>query len=144
MKLEAEMKSYKCHKEVLARPMSRGDYNEYRTWTIPEGENPNDEGYLIIYNAGSEDHYESWSPKKQFDDGYNEIIDLSRFSTIEKYFTYEHLPEHLRDVSKKFAYLVMDISSIVESAEKTAGMRKLLEAKDCFVRAKLRLTSCSS
>ena len=27
--------------------------------------------------------------------------------------------------------------SLAESAEKTAGLRKLLEAKDCFVRAKL-------
>jgi hypothetical protein len=26
---------------------------------------------------------------------------------------------------------------LTESAEKTAGLRKLLEAKDCFVRAKL-------
>ena len=28
-------------------------------------------------------------------------------------------------------------AELPESAEKTAGMRKLLEAKDCFVRAKL-------
>lgn len=28
-------------------------------------------------------------------------------------------------------------NALLESAEKTAGMRKLLEAKDCFVRATL-------
>lgn len=64
------LERYKCHKEVHAKPMTRGDYNTYRGWQIPEDENPSDEGYLVVYNKGTPDHYESWSPKKVFEDGY--------------------------------------------------------------------------
>ncbi len=61
---------YKCHKEVHAKPMTRGDYNNYKGWTIPADEDPTDNGYLVIYNRRTDDHYESWSPKHVFDDGY--------------------------------------------------------------------------
>lgn len=55
---------------------------------------------------------------------------------IMKFFAYSHLPERLQAVSKPIAELSDLIDSLVpDSAEKTAGMRKLLEAKDCFVRA---------
>lgn len=46
--------------------MNLGDYNIYRGWKIPENENPNDEGYLVKYPDG----YESWSPKKVFEEAY--------------------------------------------------------------------------
>ena len=67
------MKKYKSHKEVHAKPISLGDYNKYKGWTMPEDENPSDEGYLVVYNKDTDLHHESWSPKKQFDDGYTEI-----------------------------------------------------------------------
>jgi len=59
-------------------------------------------------------------------------------STTIKYFEYGHLPEKLQEVSKP----VGDLAKLMEETlpdgpEKSAGMRKLLEAKDCFVRAKL-------
>ncbi len=71
--MTSQVKKYECHKVVHAKPMSRGDYNDYRGWQIPEDENPNDEGYLVIYNQGTEDHYESWSPKHIFESGYSEV-----------------------------------------------------------------------
>lgn len=57
---------------------------------------------------------------------------------ILKYFVYNHLPEHLQEVSKPFG----DLAELMEKElpncpEKAEGFRKLLEAKDCFVRAKL-------
>jgi len=57
---------------------------------------------------------------------------------IMRYFEYSHLPERLQVVSKPFAELAekMD-TSMPDGAEKSAGLRKLLEAKDCFVRASL-------
>lgn len=59
-------------------------------------------------------------------------------SPIVKYFTYEHLPEHLQAVSKPIGELAKAMDeSIPDGPEKSAGLRKLLEAKDCFVRAKL-------
>lgn len=54
------------------------------------------------------------------------------------YFKYAHLPEHLKAISKPISDLAHQMSqSLLGSAEKTAGLRKLLEAKDCFVRAAL-------
>lgn len=70
------LRHYQCHKRVWARPMTRGNYNRYRGWTIPADENPADEGYLVVYGMGTPDEYESWSPKKAFDDGYNELEDV--------------------------------------------------------------------
>jgi len=57
---------------------------------------------------------------------------------IMKYFEYEHLPKNLQIVSKPICELAIDMESrLDDSAEKSAGLRKLLEAKDCFVRAAL-------
>lgn len=57
---------------------------------------------------------------------------------IMKYFSYEHLPKHLQEVSKPVGDLAIEMNdTLPDGAEKSAGLRKLLEAKDCFVRAKL-------
>lgn len=67
------MARYGCHKEVHVLPMTRGEYNNVRGWTIPEDENPDDAGYLVVYNRGTYDEYVSWSPKHVFDDGYHPL-----------------------------------------------------------------------
>jgi len=57
---------------------------------------------------------------------------------ILKYFDYAHLPVELQEVSRlccKLAYTMTD--QCAHNAELTVGLRKLLEAKDCFVRANL-------
>ena len=57
---------------------------------------------------------------------------------ILTYFEYKHLPEHLQKFSKPFALLADQmLATGVSGAETAAGLRKLLEAKDCFVRAGL-------
>lgn len=57
---------------------------------------------------------------------------------IMRYFEFSHLPQHLQAVSKPIGELASQIDlTIPDSAEKSAGLRKLLEAKDCFVRAAL-------
>lgn len=59
-------------------------------------------------------------------------------TTTLKYFAYTHLPEHLQAVSKPIGELAEKMEAeLPDGPEKSAGMRKLLEAKDCFVRAKL-------
>lgn len=59
-------------------------------------------------------------------------------STTIKYFAFGHLPAHLQEVSKPIGELAELLEqSLPDGSEKSAGMRKLLEAKDCFVRAKL-------
>ena len=57
---------------------------------------------------------------------------------ILKYFEYGHLPAHLQEVSAPIGELAKKMNeSLPEGPEKSAGLRKLLEAKDCLVRAKL-------
>jgi hypothetical protein len=55
-----------------------------------------------------------------------------------KWFEYSHLPEHLQVVSRPFAETAKLITEGIESGpERTVALRKLLEAKDAAVRAKL-------
>lgn len=59
-------------------------------------------------------------------------------TTTIKYFSYDHLPEKLQVVSRPIGDLAQQLeATIPDGPEKSAGMRKLLEAKDCFVRASL-------
>ena len=59
-------------------------------------------------------------------------------SPIMKYFEFAHLPEKLQEISKPLGELAQKFDTeLPDGAEKSAGLRKLLEAKDCFVRAKL-------
>ena len=55
---------------------------------------------------------------------------------IEQFFSYDHLPEPLQDVSRPFAELAERIVSFLpRNPERTVALRKLLEAKDAAVRA---------
>jgi len=55
---------------------------------------------------------------------------------IMRWFEYDHLPEKLALVSK-WNYILASqmVIDLPDGPELTAGLRKLLEAKDCFVRA---------
>lgn len=55
-----------------------------------------------------------------------------------QFFAYEHLPERLQAISKPFHHLAHQlVSSLPNNAETTMALRKLLEAKDCAVRAQI-------
>lgn len=59
-------------------------------------------------------------------------------SPIMKYFAYSHLPEKLQSVSKPIGELAEKMDNeLPDCAEKSVGLRKLLEAKDALVRAQL-------
>lgn len=59
-------------------------------------------------------------------------------SPILQYFTYDHLPDPLKDVSKCFSDLANYMEEILpRNPEKSTALRKLLEAKDAAVRAAL-------
>jgi len=66
--------------------------------------------------------------------GSNKVITLP---PIMKYFVYDHLPDHLQVVLKPFTDLAHEMAMKSAGPETSAGLRKLLEAKDCFVRAML-------
>lgn len=56
---------------------------------------------------------------------------------ILQFFAYEHLPPNLRTISEPFCVLAYRFANELAGPELTAGLRKLLEAKDCMVRAAL-------
>ena len=56
---------------------------------------------------------------------------------ILKFFDYDHLPPSLQEISEPFHRLAYLHASRLEGPELSAGLRKLLEAKDCMVRAAL-------
>lgn len=71
-----EGQRYVGTKHLWAWPMTRGEYNRYRGWKMPDEENPDDAGYLVEYEKGGEPNhpnhigYISWSPKEVFEDSY--------------------------------------------------------------------------
>lgn len=101
-------KTYEGTKRVHARPMNRGEYNAYRSWTVPADENPDDPGYLVEYtDGGTANHpnhkgYISWSPKDVFERSYKEVPQSS-------------LPPHQQRVLDEKQDLDLRIESPVES-----------------------------
>lgn len=73
------MEKYIGTKQIEAEPMTRGDYNKYRGWTIPADENPDDEGYLVKYSDG----YISWSPEKVFNEAYKKSGEMNFGHALE-------------------------------------------------------------
>lgn len=55
---------------------------------------------------------------------------------ILKFFEYKHLPDELKAISSPICDLAVKMDKeLANCPEKRAGLRKLLEAKDCFVRS---------
>jgi hypothetical protein len=53
-----------------------------------------------------------------------------------QFFEYAHLPPKLQDVSIQFhALATIIVDTLPRNPERTVALRKLLEAKDCAVRA---------
>lgn len=76
--------------------------------------------------------------------GFAEILSQNEWDGISpqkahylmQYFKYRHLSGPAKGMSKRFADLATQIDLILpESPEKTMALRKLLESKDCSVRA---------
>jgi hypothetical protein len=64
-----ELQQYIGTKLLKATPLTLGEYNKYRGWEMPKDENPDREGFLVVYSDG----YESWSPEEVFTEAYAEI-----------------------------------------------------------------------
>ncbi len=56
---------------------------------------------------------------------------------ILQFFAYHHLPPDLQEVSRPFMVLSEQLMNLPRNPERTVALRKLLEAKDAAVRAKL-------
>ena len=63
---------------------------------------------------------------------------MEQEEALLQFFAYEHLPEHLQEHSKPFRVLAKLLcDTLPRNPERTVALRKLLEAKDCAVRARL-------
>jgi hypothetical protein len=77
--MKEDMKRFIGIKFVNAKPMTRGDYNEFRGWVVPPDEDGSDEGFLVEYVDGGKANtkeyngYVSWSPKDVFERAYKPI-----------------------------------------------------------------------
>lgn len=87
-----DMPSYQGKKDCYAKPMKLGDYNKLQGWPMPEGQDPEREGYLVEYfEGGAPNHpdyegYISWSPKEVFEGSYKLIetpLDRLKIETEE-------------------------------------------------------------
>ncbi len=80
------MKDYIGTKQLKAEKMLLGAYNKYRGWELPKDEDPDREGYLVIYPADNQPNgkeYESWSPKEVFEASYRESGNMTFGHAIE-------------------------------------------------------------
>ena len=57
---------------------------------------------------------------------------------VLQYFSYDHLPPHLQSVSKPFYEMAQMMAAGETNQETTVALRKLLEAKDAYVRSKIK------
>lgn len=76
-------------KLLMAQPMTRQQYLDYRHWPLPADELGSDEGYLVEYlDGGAANHpnhasYISWSPKDVFERSYRPTAGLTFGLAIE-------------------------------------------------------------
>lgn len=58
-------------------------------------------------------------------------------AALLRYFEHEHLPPKLQGIARPIHDLAHEMAGKLSGPELTAALRKLLEAKDCLVRAAL-------
>lgn len=85
----AAMNRYIGVKQINAMSMTREQYNEFRGWTVPANENPDDAGYLVEYIDGGQANteqfagYVSWSPQEVFERAYRPVDGMTFGLAIE-------------------------------------------------------------
>ena len=105
------MKDYIGTKQLAAKPMTLGEYNEYRGWTIPADENPDRAGYLVRY----EDGYQSWSPIEAFEGAYQPLDKMSFGHAVAMLKAGAKVARHGWNGSGMFAYMVPAASYPVQT-----------------------------
>lgn len=97
-----------------------------RIWPLPEAVH-------LLQNVTEREFYSIGCRER--DEAKEQTVKSEDEDLIEL-FDYEHLPEHLREVSKPFHDLAHQLySALPLNHERVAALRKLREAKDCAVTA---------
>ena len=75
-----KLRLYEGTNRVLATPMTRGAYNQYRGWETPADESPKDEGYLVNHEAPTQVidsahafYFITWMPKDLFEQAFKMV-----------------------------------------------------------------------
>lgn len=131
------MKNYIGVKEIKAKSMTLGEYNDLRGWVIPAEEDPKKEGYLVEYavdpttepNHPNYEGYVSWSPKEVFEKAYVEynLENVSREGlaphqerVVDEY--YDLIEKH----NKLFMFFDTDIFKGLDPKEKSRMKNQFL------------------
>ncbi|MGL5156734.1 MAG: Gp49 family protein [Aeromonas veronii] len=75
------MIAYTGTKQLFARPMTLGEYHDYREWEEIVGRDPDEPGYLVEYIDGGHMNdnrhagYVSWSPAAVFERTYQPLME---------------------------------------------------------------------
>lgn len=116
------MKKYTGVKEILAKPMNRKEYNDYRGWELPADENGDDEGFLVEYvqsetspnvNHPAHTGYISWSPKDVFEESYiSTDVLINKTKAFGEYEPHQQrVLDELKDLTKKS----FDLSNFIKT-----------------------------
>lgn len=106
------MKTYIGTKTLHAQPMTRGEYNAYRGWQLPDGEDPADEGYLVEYQDGGKANdsrhagYISWSPADVFERSYRPTNAMTFGAALEALKAGKKVARSGWNAGGQFVYLV--------------------------------------
>lgn len=132
------MRQFTGTKTLLAQPMTRGAYNDYRGWVTPADENPDEEGYLVEYTDGGKPNdarhkgYISWSPADVFEAAYkpsgshvdrlrNELAELEdRLTKLHSFIMGNPAFTTLNGVDKEL---------LIVQAQMTEALKALLEMR---------------
>lgn len=130
------MTQYTGTKTLMAKPMTRGEYNALREWKSIPGEDQEAPGYLVEYQDGGEPNHEdfkgyiSWSPKDVFENTYwpsaspedrarqelkelvQKVMALSHFFTTD---AFKELPEEQRELMRNQISLMMELGIILRA-----------------------------
>lgn len=113
LSLGSEVQTYVGAKAVYAVPMDRLTYNELRGWELPEGENGDDEGYLVQHVHGGKANvdgftgYVSWSPKEVFEKTYS----LAQPKQVEEETFQDRMKKEEEELSNKVDELASFLGS---------------------------------
>lgn len=117
-----------------------------KVWTVVDGPEPAGEELEAMYRSLERSmHIQTGEPMPEPteptpSEPYSQGPKPRHPATVEmmRYFEYTHLPLALRRVSQPCGDLAQAmVDMLPDGPQLTTGLRKLLEAKDCFVRAAL-------
>jgi hypothetical protein len=128
------MKTFTGTKTIKAKPTTKKEYCDYRGWKIPEGEDPNEEIYLVEYEADPNskpnhpDHegYISMSPKHVFDKAYRPADTDLDILKIER----DDLADKLVKLTMALENGTVTPSAVVILTEQQSAMRMYLRILD--------------